>query len=435
MATEEVLHMNGGVGETSYANNSLFTRKVFMKVMPILKENITKVYTNINVPKNCLKVGDLGCSSGSNTFFAASEIMGMVDEVCLRLKMKTPEFHIFLNDLPSNDFNSNFKSLPDFHKKLHQQKGHNFGPCFIVGVPGSFYRRLFPENSIDFFHSTYSAHWLSQVPKGLIGRGLNKGNIYIAKTSPPSVWKAYCEQFEQDFKLFLTHRSLELVKGGGMVLTLLGRSLDEDEEPISTFGLIGKALHDMVLENKVEEAKLDSFDIPYYGPNEKEVRKIIEGEGSFTLERLEICNIGWDAGINEGDDSIVYDNFMRAKFIANNMRAVIEPLLKIHFGDAIMDELFFRFSNKLVQLMENKRDGRRGWIQVSFKHTYNDDEDHEATSSDSRVRSLRRAGIGSEEAARKFFLGMSMEEKMKVRRDEFNVLGYFEAEYTKNVRD
>ncbi|RDX58284.1 putative 2-oxoglutarate-dependent dioxygenase ANS [Mucuna pruriens] len=39
-----------------------------------------------------------------------------------------------------------------------------------------------------------------------------------------------------------------------------------------------------------------------------------------------------------------------------------------------------------------------------------------------------------EEAARKFF-ALSLEEKLKVRRDAVNVLGYFEAEHTKNVRD
>jgi len=39
-----------------------------------------------------------------------------------------------------------------------------------------------------------------------------------------------------------------------------------------------------------------------------------------------------------------------------------------------------------------------------------------------------------EESARKFF-GLSLEEKIKVRRDEVNLLGYFEAEHTKNVRD
>ncbi|KAK7319824.1 hypothetical protein RJT34_04552 [Clitoria ternatea] len=39
-----------------------------------------------------------------------------------------------------------------------------------------------------------------------------------------------------------------------------------------------------------------------------------------------------------------------------------------------------------------------------------------------------------EEASRKFF-ALSLEEKLKVRRDAVNVLGYFEAEHTKNVRD
>ncbi|OIW10166.1 hypothetical protein TanjilG_27917 [Lupinus angustifolius] len=39
-----------------------------------------------------------------------------------------------------------------------------------------------------------------------------------------------------------------------------------------------------------------------------------------------------------------------------------------------------------------------------------------------------------EDAARKFF-ELSLEEKIKVRRDAINVLGYFEAEHTKNVRD
>ncbi|KAF7824558.1 7-methylxanthosine synthase 1-like [Senna tora] len=356
MATEEVLHMNGGVGETSSANNSLLQRRVLLKVKPILKENITKVYNNIDV-SDCLKVADLGCSSGSNTFFTAYEIIAIIDALSLRLKKKTPAFQLFLNDLPSNDFNTIFKSLlPDFYKKLHQ--GHNFGHnCFIVGVPGSFYKRLFPANSIHFFHSSYSLHWLSQVPKGLIGRALNKGNIYIEKTSPEAVWKAYVEQFENDFKLFLKHRSLELVKGGGMVLTFIGRSEDQESLTFPT-SIIGMALHDMVLENKVEEAKLDSYDTPHYGPSEKEVRKIIEEEGSFTLEKLEISKLGWDGGMNEeGDDTIiVHDKLMRAKFIANYTRAVNEPLLKSHFGDAVMDELFFRVSDKLVQLMEEKKE-------------------------------------------------------------------------------
>lgn len=39
-----------------------------------------------------------------------------------------------------------------------------------------------------------------------------------------------------------------------------------------------------------------------------------------------------------------------------------------------------------------------------------------------------------EDAARNFF-ALSLEEKLKVRRDAINLLGYFESEHTKNVRD
>lgn len=59
--------------------------------------------------------------------------------------------------------------------------------------------------------------------------------------------------------------------------------------------------------------------------------------------------LGWDANINE--DAGDYDENMRSQFIAKNFRAVTEPVLKAHFGVGIMDELFLRFKNKLVQLM------------------------------------------------------------------------------------
>ena len=85
-----------------------------------------------------------------------------------------------------------------------------------------------------------------QVPKGLVsqmGEALNKGNICIAKTSPPAVFKAY---FERDSTLFLKARAEELVSGGCMVLTTMGSIKSDD--PLCIWEVVGLKLNDMVLE-------------------------------------------------------------------------------------------------------------------------------------------------------------------------------------------
>lgn len=77
-----------------------------------------------------------------------------------------------------------------------------------------------------------------------LGEPLNKGSIYLSKTSPDEVFKAYFDQFEQDFSLFLRSRSDELVSGGLMVLTTMGRIVN----PNSIWEVVGRAINDMVLE-------------------------------------------------------------------------------------------------------------------------------------------------------------------------------------------
>ncbi|MBA0688318.1 hypothetical protein Goari_006118 [Gossypium aridum] len=245
MEVVQVLHMNGGVGETSYANNSFVQQKVITMTKPITEDAITKLYCS-TYPEE-IAIADLGCSSGPNTFFVVSELIKVVDSARRKISQKSPEYQVFLNDLPGNDFNTIFRSLSIFRNKLREQLGPGIGPCFFTGVPGSFYGRLFRKNSLHFVHSSYSLQWLSQVPQGLES---NKGNIYMASTSPPNVLKAYYEQFQQDFSLFLKCRSEELVDGGRMVLTFLGRRTDDpsSKECCYIWELLAMALNDMVLE-------------------------------------------------------------------------------------------------------------------------------------------------------------------------------------------
>lgn len=128
---------------------------------PIMEEAITALYSSISPLPPTLVIADLGCSSGSNTFFAVSELIGAVDNLRRDMGHEKPlEYQVFLNDLPGNDFNAIFRALPP----RSQEK--KLGPCFFTGVPGSFYDRLFPRKTLHFVHSSYSLQWLSQVVHG-----------------------------------------------------------------------------------------------------------------------------------------------------------------------------------------------------------------------------------------------------------------------------
>ena len=62
--------------------------------------------------------------------------------------------------------------------------------------------------------------------------------------------KAYYEQFQGDFSMFLRCRSEELLGGGTMVLTFLGRRSEDpsSKECCYIWELLAVALNDMVSE-------------------------------------------------------------------------------------------------------------------------------------------------------------------------------------------
>ncbi|XP_054811225.1 S-adenosyl-L-methionine:benzoic acid/salicylic acid carboxyl methyltransferase 2-like [Prosopis cineraria] len=310
------------MGEASYANNSLLQQKVISLTKPIRDEAITCIYKE-RLPQS-LAIADLGCSSGPNSLFTTCELIETVETLCREKTHESPEYIIFLNDLPGNDFNSIFKSVEYFKQKFSSQVvGGVGGQCYITGVPSSFYGRILPTSSLHFVHSSYSLHWLSQVPKGV---EKNKGNICMARTSPLNVREAYYHQFQKDFSMFLKCRATELIKGGRLVLTLMGRNSCDpsSNESCYIWELLAETLNDMVLEGIIKEDKLVSFNIPFYTPSPSELKVEIENEGSFTLNHLEVFEVSWKAAC--GDEEL-NDNNNCGYRVGQLMRAVAEPLL------------------------------------------------------------------------------------------------------------
>lgn len=105
----------------------------------------------------------------------------------------------------------------------------------------------------------------------------------------------------------------------------------------------------------MEEEKLGSFDLPYYAASTEEIKSVIEAEGSFELRNMEVFSMDWDDYIKRADTKQVVEKTTRAAMVAQVIRAVGEPILGSHFGEDIMDDLFRRFKEDVIDYMETHK--------------------------------------------------------------------------------
>ncbi|XP_071720946.1 S-adenosyl-L-methionine:benzoic acid/salicylic acid carboxyl methyltransferase 3-like [Rutidosis leptorrhynchoides] len=358
----KMFHMNGGIGDESYSSNSGLQRAGIMKTQGSIEEAISELYKNNPSCTKTIIMADLGCSVGPNTLLVSSIVINAVAKTSLELGLKSPEVQINLNDLPTNDFNTIFTSLPE-----HQENSTNdhLPLCYFTGVPGSFFNRLFPSKTINFIHSSYGLHWLSKRPEL---EEINKGSIYLSRTTPESVSRAYYQQFQKDFLGFLKCRSEELVGGGRMILTLLGRTNDDsrDEESYYVWRPLAMALQEMVSEGLVDEEKFDSFNIPLYTPSTNEIKNLVETQGFFRIDRLEHFYVYMETlKTDKFDEAYEDEGIVRA--LAKSMRAASESLVANHFGEAILDNVFTRYAKRYAKILScNKEKGRYVSVTVSL---------------------------------------------------------------------
>uniref|UniRef100_A0A0D3GFV8 Jasmonate O-methyltransferase n=1 Tax=Oryza barthii TaxID=65489 RepID=A0A0D3GFV8_9ORYZ len=377
MATKQILHMNPGQGETSYARNSTIQNTLFSKTSIISKkelhlqktaqdrmkpliEDAIKAFCGAALPKSMV-IADLGCSSGPNALTLVSAMVNAIHRYCMEHKQPQPEMCIFLNDLPCNDFNTVAKSLGEFK---HGQDSSSHHIIVTSMVPGSFYDRLFTSTSVHFFCSSISLHWLSEVGMqldsvnymyvnsiriphicchGIIGQYSPLVPFYkqapeeLVKSKIPMydsddklrllnreiVDNAYARQFRKDFTLFLSLRAQELVLGGQLIFSLVGRcSSNHASKSTQVWKLLAVALNDMASRGMISKEKFDTFHIPIYAPLDKELDSIIEDEGSFRINKTMV----YDA-FHATDGMLPSPNIM-----ASMTRAVFEPVIVQHFG-------------------------------------------------------------------------------------------------------
>jgi len=90
----------------------------------------------------------------------------------------------------------------------------------------------------------------------------------------------------------------------------------------------------------IDNEKLDSFYIPFYGPSEKELREIVEAEGSFSIDKMAL------------HESLDQNVILAPETAARTVRAVMEPIITQHFSPSAdaMDE-FLRITEKFIKML------------------------------------------------------------------------------------
>ncbi|KAK9901871.1 hypothetical protein M0R45_001895 [Rubus argutus] len=139
---------------------------------------------------------------------------------------------------------------------------------------------------------------------------------------------------------FLHARAQELVDGGLMVLIIPGYPHGtplSDTVAYLTLQLIEACLIDMVTKRMVSEEKLDSFNIPMFSPSPQELEAVVERNGCLSIETLKPLP-------RQTDNTV-----LNTKLFASHGRAAFEGIIKQHFGEEILDELFDLYRKKLEE--------------------------------------------------------------------------------------
>ena len=91
----------------------------------------------------------------------------------------------------------------------------------------------------------------------------------------------------------------------------------------------------------IASEKRDNFNIPVYAPSLQDFKEVVEADGSFAINKLEVFRGGSPLVVSFPDDATEIGRAM-----ANSCRAVSGVLVDAHIGDRLSEELFSRVASR-----------------------------------------------------------------------------------------
>ncbi|KAG6540079.1 hypothetical protein Mapa_018534 [Marchantia paleacea] len=349
------LGMAPGEGDYGYARptNSWWQRTLDEKCLSRLRALLLEFDLSGAEARGSLVVSDLGGSSGANTIDNVTSIVKSLRKRFQESRREVPEFHVFFNDLPSNDFNLLFQQLASASRRYPKED------FYAAGVPGSFYDRLFPHSSVDIF----LALSLRTVPETVTDKASASynGKRMWLNGAPPFVLEEFRKQSMEDLRNFLDSRAEELVTGGliFIIVVIAGdgffacgnpdplpevRSLTN--QPLQYSQLMEYAWEELISEGILTEELGSTFNFPVFFRDPEDMKLLIEEEYTdiYQLQRFERVEVLEE----DYPHAIDLDFVWSAENMVKTGRSFLGPLLTNHLGPEITDTYF----SKLHKILE-----------------------------------------------------------------------------------
>lgn len=121
---------------------------------------------------------------------------------------------------------------------------------------------------------------------------------------------------------------------------------------IHTLFLLKLYIYKYNLQGLISSEKRDNFNIPVYAASLEDFKEVVEGDGSFVINKLEVFRGGSPLVVSRADDAAEI-----GRALANSCRSVSGVLVDAHIGDQLSDELFSRVASRAMthakDLLEN----------------------------------------------------------------------------------
>ena len=104
----------------------------------------------------------------------------------------------------------------------------------------------------------------------------------------------------------------------------------------------------------MDKEKLQSFNLPFYGPSVGEVKELVMQSHLFNMDLIKQFEANWDP-LDDSEGDNVEDSACSSMNIAKCIRSILKSLIVCHFGETILDAWFAEFRCLVAKHLEKEK--------------------------------------------------------------------------------